>query len=93
MDWPASNGNRRVLGLIESVTYTAGSVHSSSKGSHHWIHQFGDSGERGHGPASSQQETQFDDSLFPQLEIDSAGNLFVARRSGNRYLVREWIIG
>lgn len=93
MEWPAPSGNLRALGLIESVTYTAEGIRSPSKGSHHWIHQFGDRGERGHGPATSQETSQFDDRLFPRVDVDPTGNLFVVRRSGNCYLVRDWIIG
>ncbi len=93
MEWPAPRGNLRALGLIESVTYTAGGIRSPSKKSHHWIHQFGDRGERGHGPATAQETSQFDDRLFPRLDVDPMGNLFVVRRNGNRYLVRDWIIG
>ena len=93
MKWPASSGGRRTLGRIEAVTYTADGIRSPSKGSHHWVHQFGDHGERGHGPARSQKADQYSYLFCPLLEIDEAGNLFVVRCRSNRYLVRNWIIG
>jgi hypothetical protein len=93
MQWPKPFGKVQTLGLIESVTYTAAVIHSPSKKSHDWNHQFGDYGERGHGKASSSKDNRYHVRLFPRLDKDSAGNLFVVRRSGNRYLVQEWIIG
>gem|GEM_PF-1401952 len=93
MDWPASRGAVRVLGLVESVTYVATGIRSPSKGPHLWIHQFGDRGEHGHGTARMQGSSAHAERFMPQLSVDAAGNLFVVRRFGNRFAVRDWIIG
>jgi hypothetical protein len=92
MDWPTSRGNRRELGLIESVTYTAVGIHSPSKGSHLWIHHFGDGGERQHGPIEPGRSMRRDQKLLPFLESDRFGSLFVVRQRSNKYFVNEWII-
>lgn len=93
MEWPASRGKVRTLGLIESVTYVATGIHSPSKGSHHWIHQFGDRGKRGHGLANTNESNPYAQRLYPRLDVDGGGNLFIARLPGNRYVVQDWIIG
>ena len=93
MEWPAPNGKLRSLGLIESVTYTATGIHSPSKGTHRWIHQFGDRGERGHGLSRALATSNYAKRLMPSLDVDEAGNLFLVRRYGNRFVVRDWIVG
>lgn len=93
MEWPTPRGTVRTLGLVESVTYNAADIRSPSKRSHHWIHHFGDRGERGHGPQSSLSPSTYAEGLMPRLDVDAAGNLFVTRRASNRYTVRDWIIG
>jgi hypothetical protein len=93
MEWPKPTAKRRTIGLIEAVTYVAAGIRSPSKGPHHWIHQFGDRGEHGHGAAQVQDTSTYAERLMPQLDIDAAGNIFVRRRSGNRFMVRDWIIG
>ncbi len=93
MEWPASRGAVRVLGLIESVTYVAAGIRSPTKGPHHWIHQFGDRGERGHGSTGVQTPSSYAERFMPRLESDRAGNLSVIRRPSNRFTVRDWIIG
>jgi hypothetical protein len=92
MEWPAQNGKFRSLGLIESVTYTASKIRSPSKGPHHWVHHFGDRGDCGHGPTSA-QATSYAERFMPSLIVDTAGNLFVVRRTGNHFTVKDWIIG
>ena len=93
MEWPQRRGVVRTLGLIESVTYSAIGILSPSKGTHRWIHQFGDRGERGHGPMRARNPDSYAERFMPLLEIDRGGNLFVVRRPGNRYAVNDWIIG
>lgn len=93
MEWPVPRGAVRALGLIESVTYNATGIRSPSKGSHHWIHHFGDRGELGHGPTSAHAASAYPERLMPFLKVDAAGNLFVVRRTRNRFTVQKWIIG
>jgi hypothetical protein len=93
MEWPAHNGKLLSLGLIESVTYTATGIRSPSKGKHHWVHHFGDRGERGHGPTHALTPSTYTERLMPRLDIDRAGNLSVVRRPRNRFTVNDWIIG
>jgi hypothetical protein len=93
MEWPAPNGKTQSLGLIESVTYTATGIRSPSKGRHHWVHQFGDRGEHGHGSARMQALSAHAERFWPQLNVDAAGHPFVVRRASNRFTVRDWIIG
>jgi hypothetical protein len=93
MEWPTPDGTLRTLGLIESVTYVATGIGSPIKGAHRWVHQFGDRGELGHGVTRKQSASAYSERLMPELRTDSAGNLFVVRRSSNRYTVRDWIIG
>jgi hypothetical protein len=93
MELPTPQGKLKTLGLIESVTYSADEIHSPLKKSHHWVHQFGDRGERGHGSLTATQVNSFPARLFPELVVDTAGNYVVCRRTGNRYAVRDWIIG
>lgn len=93
MEWPAPCGAIQTLGLIESVTYTATGIRSPSKGRHHWIHQFGDRGERGHSEIQGGALSPYVQGLMPQLDVDSSGNLYVVRRLNNGYAVRDWIVG
>lgn len=93
MEWPAPRGAVRSLGLIESVTYTATGIRSPSKGPHRWIHQFGDRGERGHGPTQAQAPSTYAERYMPRLDVDQAGHLYVIRRASNRFTVRDWILG
>ena len=92
MDWPAPCGAVSTLGLIESVTYTAAGICSPSKGSYHWIHQFGDRGEHEHGPTRRQAHSPHPKWCLPRLDVDSVGNLFFVRLHGNSYDVHNWII-
>lgn len=93
MEWPTPNGKIRSLGLIESVTYSATAIHSPRKGPHHWIHQFGDRGKRGHSLTRANALSPYAERFMPRLDVDISGNLFVARLSGNQFTVRDWIIG
>lgn len=93
MEWPAAGGAVRTLGLIESATYVSTGIHSPSKGSYHWIHQFGDRGKRGHGLANANESNPYAQRLYPRLDVDGGGNLFITRLPGNRYVVQDWIIG
>ncbi len=93
MEWSAPSGEVRMLGLIESATYTAAGIRSPSKGSHHWVHQFGDRGERGHGRVTPKASSSYSESLMPRLDVDSLGHLFINRRRRNSYFLRDWLIG
>lgn len=93
MEWPDRHGAVRTLGLIESLTYTADRIHSPSKRAFCWIHRFGDRGERGHGRTQPDEVSPYPDRLLPRLNVDSTGHLAIVRRPGNRYVVRDWIIG
>jgi len=93
MEWPTARGTVRTLGLIESATYVAEGIRSPIKGHHFWRHHFGDRGERGHGGVNTGKPARYADRYLPRLDVDTAGHLFLVRRPGNRYDVREWIIG
>lgn len=101
MQWPQPEGDVKTLGLIESVTYRATGIQSPAKGPHYWIHQFGDRGQHGHDSVPDTvpktlpkaQESPYPESSMPRLDVDEDGNLFITRRSGNKYSVRDWIIG
>lgn len=94
MEWPASRGAVRTLGLIESVTYVATGIRSPSKSRHHWIHQFGDDGSLGHGLVNHRRRNRsYSERFLPALATDDGRNLFVVRRPGNEFTVRDWIIG
>ena len=93
MEWPAPNGKIQSLGLVESVTYTATGIRSPSKGPHHWVHHFGDRGEHGHGTAKPHAVSHYPERSMPRLDVDQAGHLYIIRRTGNRFTVRDWIIG
>lgn len=92
MEWPAARGAVHTLGLIESVTYVATGIRSPSKGRHHWIHQFGDDGSLGHGPIYRRHRHRtYPDRFLPVLTADEGGSLFIVRRPGNVFTVRDWI--
>lgn len=93
MEWPAARGAVRTLGLIESATYVATGIRSPSKGPHHWIHQFGDRGERGHRAARAKASSPYAERFMPRLDVDASGNLIVVRLAKNQFMVRDWIIG
>jgi hypothetical protein len=93
MEWPAATGQQRALGLIDAVTYSAMGIRSPSKGTHYWIHHFGDHGEQGYGSEQFLRQSRYADRHLPRLDVDAAGNFFVVRRSQNRYTVQDWIIG
>jgi len=92
MELPAPRGRLQTVGLIEAITYCADAIDSPSKRAFHWHHRFGDRGEHGHGPMRD-DGTAYPDHLLPALTVDDADAWFITRRSGNRYRVREWIIG
>ena len=93
MTWPLPQGRLSPLGLLESITYDATGIRSPSKGRCRWLHQFGDRGERGHAQASPNEPSLYPDPMLPRLDVDAQGNLFVVRRSTNRYTVTDWIVG
>ena len=83
----------RSKSVAKNDSYTASDIHSPSKGSHHWIHQFGDRGKRGHELANANESNPYAQRLYPRLDVDGGGNLFIIRLPGNRYVVQDWIIG
>lgn len=93
MEWPTPSGNVQSLGLIESVTYVATGIRSPSKGLHHWVHHFGDRGEHGHGTAQPHALSHYPERCMPRLDVDQAGHWYVIRQPGNRFTVRDWILG
>jgi hypothetical protein len=92
MEWPKPRGQVMKLGLIESVTYCASSFNSPLKKSHHWIHQFGDSGKFKHEIVSSHISGQFAKRFMPRLDVDGSGYLLVVRQPGNQFTVTDWIL-
>jgi hypothetical protein len=89
---PQPGRGLRVLGLLESLTYSAAGIASPSKRDHDWIHHFGDTGERGHGPTRRDARSPYAERVMPALAVNAAGDLFIQRRSGNRYTVRDWVL-
>jgi hypothetical protein len=83
MEWPKAQGKLRTLGLIESVTYCSTGIHSPIKKTHHWVHQFGDRGERKHGSMVVQDPSACAERLMPLLDVDELGNVFMVRRPDN----------
>lgn len=92
MDLPTPRGRLQTIGLIEAITYCADAIDSPSKRAFHWHHRFGDRGEHGHGPVRA-DGAAYPDRRLPTLTVDAAGAWFIMRQPGNRYHVREWIIG
>ena len=89
---PTRGAGVRALGLLESLTYTAAGIASPTKRDHHWIHQFGDRGERGHGRTRADAASPYPERAMPLVEVNAAGDLFIRRRPGNRYTVRDWVL-
>jgi hypothetical protein len=92
MEQPTARGRLQTIGLIEAVTYCADAIDSPSKRAFHWHHAFGDRGQHGHGTMRDNVAI-YPDRYLPALTIDAAGSWFITRRPGNRYEVRDWIIG
>lgn len=89
--WPDPRGRLTVLGCLVDLTYKVPrSVISPEKNPYRWHHLFGDHGESGHGEGRSTK--QYPERYMPHLCRDSAGNLYIKRRPGNRYYVAKWLM-
>jgi hypothetical protein len=93
MHAPEAGVDARVLGLLESVIYDTASIASPAKRGHHWIHHFGDVGARGHGPIRPNAVSPYPLRVMPALLSDACGDMFIIRRPGNRYTLRDWLWG
>ena len=81
-----------MIGLAESVSYSAAAWKSPSKRAAVWLHQFGDDGSAGHETVSASDPSPYSTALMPGVWCDDAGGLWLRRRPGNRYTVEDWII-
>lgn len=89
-EWPDPKGKLTNVGLIQALTYSIPSwLRSPDKKKYLWHHEFGDHGERGHGPVRG--SGHYPDTYKPLLQIDEAGNLFIKRRKGNKFYVTDWL--
>lgn len=89
-EWPDPVGKKRPLGRIVALTYKIPKgMKSPQKGRYLWKHEFGDHGERGHGPVRG--SGHYPEKLMPLLQVDQAGNMFIKRMPGNRYYVTDWL--
>jgi len=89
-EWPDPVGRRRDVGLIVSLLYTIPPwLESPEKRRYQWNHEFGDRGERGHGYA--RESGNYPERYMPMLQVDEKGNLFIRRRKGNRFYVKDWL--
>lgn len=89
-EWPDPTGTKRTLGRIVSLTYKIPKgMKSPEKGRYLWKHEFGDHGERGHGPVRG--SGHYPEKFMPLLQVDQADNLFIKRMPGNRYYVTDWL--
>jgi hypothetical protein len=89
-EWPDPRGEKRSVGRIVAVTYKIPKgMKSPKKGKYLWRHEFGDHGERGHGPAGN--SGNYPEKFMPLLQQDRAGNLYIKRVPGNKFYVTSWI--
>lgn len=89
-EWPDPAGSKRAIGRIVSLTYRIPKgLKSPEKTKYIWHHEFGDHGERGHGPVG--ESGDYPETLMPTLQKDERGNLFIKRNPGNKYYVKEWL--
>lgn len=88
--WPDPVGRKTDVGRIVALTYSIPQgLESPDKKNYLWHHEFGDHGERGHGPVSD--SGNYPVSLMPMLQKDSRGNLFIKRMKGNKFYVTDWL--
>lgn len=88
--WPDPVGRKTDVGRIVALTYAIPKgLESPDKKNYLWHHEFGDHGERGHGPVRS--SGHYPVSLMPMLQKDSRGNLFIKRMKGNKFYVTDWL--
>jgi len=90
-DWDPKPANTRDLGRIRALTYSIPkALRSPEKAKFRWHHAFGDHGEHGHGPTSGKKKS-YPAHFMPGLSEDSRGNLYIVRKPGNKFDVRDWI--
>jgi len=89
-EWPDREGSLTDVGLIVSLLYTIPSwLKSPQKRRYQWNHEFGDRGERGHGTVRG--SGNYPEKYMPLLQIDEGGHLFIKRRPGNKFYVKDWL--
>lgn len=89
-EWPDPVGRRHNVGRIVSLTYSIPKgLRSPEKKRYRWHHEFGDHGERGHGPVRG--SGNYPKKYMPMLQEDEAGNLYIKRMPGNKYYVTDWL--
>jgi len=83
---PDPHGKLRTIGLLRSLVYKVppGSIKSPEKNPYHWHHKFGDTGHKG---------GTYPSYLYPAVQIDQKGNIFIVRRSGNIFKTSDWVRG
>lgn len=89
-DWPNPQGRKKNIGRIVALTYAIPKgMKSPDKKNYLWHHEFGDHGERGHGPVRG--SGHYPTKLQPMLQMDDAGNLYIKRMPGNKFYVTDWL--
>lgn len=89
-EWPDPQGRKVDIGRIVALQYSIPSwLKSPGKAQYKWHHEFGDHGERGHGPTG--ERGNYPVSLMPMLQEDQAGNLYIKRMPGNKFYVTDWL--
>lgn len=89
-EWPDPVGRKRDVGKVVSLLYTIPPwLRSPEKDKYRWNHEFGDHGERGHGPVRG--SGNYPEKYMPTLQVDDAGNLYFKRNPGNKYYVTDWL--
>ena len=88
--WPDPVGRKQNIGRIVAITYKIPKgMKSPDKKRYLWHHEFGDHGERGHGPV--EDSGNYPEKLMPMLQVDSKGNFFIKRMPGNKFYVTDWL--
>lgn len=91
-EWPDIVGRRTDVGRIVALTYKIpAGLRSPEKNKYLWHHEFGDHGERGHGPVSSRGAGNYPTKFMPMLQRDQAGNYYIKRMPGNKFYVTDWL--
>lgn len=89
-EWPDPVGRLTPLGRLQALTYKIPPwLKSPEKDRYLWHHEFGDHGERGHGPVG--ESGNYPIKYMPLLQIDTRGHLFIKRMPGNKFYVTDWL--
>lgn len=89
-EWPDKKGRLKDVGRIVALTYSIPQgLRSPDKAKYLWHHEFGDHGERGHGPVRG--SGNYPQKYMPTLQEDRAGNLYIKRMPGNKFYVTDWL--